>query len=120
MGQASGFLSQLKEETAMNLQSATKAYLDGKAAFQQGMMAQQQMVAIQTAVIAAYEKEKAEALKAKVNMMKAYVATKKQMDGDVKFFEALKAESADKHTKFSTLTADTESQITACTAAITV
>jgi len=120
MGQASGFLSQLKEETAMNLQSATRAYLDGKAAFQQGMMAQQQMVAIQNAVIAAYEKEKAEALKAKGNMMKEYVATKKKMDGDVKFFEALKAEAADKHTKFSTLTADTEAQISACTEAITV
>jgi len=120
MGQAAGFLSQLKEETAMNLQSATKAYLDGKAAFQQGMMAQQQMVSIQTAVIAAYEKEKAEALKAKGQMMKEYIATKKKMDADVLFFTALKEEAADKHTKFSTLTADTEAQISACTEGIKV
>lgn len=120
MGQASGFLSQLKEETAMNLQSATKAYLDGKAAFQQGMMAQQQIVAVQTAVIAAYEKAKADAIKAKGEMMKEYIATKEKMDGDVKFFEALQKEAAEKHTKFSTLTADTEAQVSACTEAITV
>jgi len=104
----------------MNLQSATKAYLDGKAAFQQGMMAQQQIVSIQTAVIASYEKKKADAIKAKGEMMKEYIATKEKMDGDVKFFEALKEEAADKHTKFSTLTADTEAQISACTEAIKV
>jgi len=59
-------------------------------------------------------------LKAKGQMMKEYIATKEKMDADVKFFEALKAESAEKHTTFSTLTADTEAQISACTEAIKV
>lgn len=99
MGAATGYLVEMKKESAVDLQQQTRDILKSRANFNHETLISMQAVAQHEEIKMTQEGILAKNKQSKGGDVKAYNAAKQQMDADVRFFDTLTADCT-KRSKF--------------------
>ncbi|CAD7971342.1 unnamed protein product [Amoebophrya sp. A25] len=120
MGQATGYLVDLKKQTAVDLQGDTIENVNARKSYTKEMLLSEQAIAEHEFIKKTQEGILAENMKLKGEYVEEYNAVKQKMDADVEFFDNMQADCNARSKFYSQQVTDAESEISAIEATLPI
>jgi len=120
MGQATGYVVDLKKQTAVDLQGDTIDNVNARKVYTKEMLLSEQAIAEHEFIKRTQEGIKAENMKLKGEYVEEYNAVKQKMDSDVLFFDNMSADCDARSKFYSQQVADADAEVSAIEATLPI
>ncbi|CAD7940657.1 unnamed protein product [Amoebophrya sp. A120] len=120
MGQAAGYLIDLKKQTAVDLQQDTIENVNARKVYTKEMLLAEQAISEHEFIKRTQEGILAENMKLKGEYVEEYNAVKQKMDVDVEFFDNMQADCDARSSFYGKQVADAEAELTAIDATLPI